>query len=81
MLPVHLRLAEIFHINMTGALTLEEAKELQYCLRGNARYCWDYLMIENDQSRLASATKDHEWQLDLQRKLEVLRLTGRVPKI
>ncbi|WP_277815835.1 hypothetical protein [Paenibacillus sp. DMB5] len=41
MLPVHLRLAEIFHINMKGALTLEEAKELQYCLRENARYCWD----------------------------------------
>ncbi|MFF2910034.1 hypothetical protein [Paenibacillus sp. NPDC057934] len=80
MLPVHLRLAEIFYINMKEALTLEEAKELQYCLRENARYCWDYLMIEN-QSRLAGATNDHEWQLELQRKLEVLRLTGRVPKI
>lgn len=33
-------------------------------------------MIDN-QSRLASATHDHEWQLEL----EVLRLTGRVPKI
>ncbi|WP_052769811.1 hypothetical protein [Paenibacillus sp. IHB B 3415] len=80
MLPVHLRLAEIFHINMTGPLTIEEAKELQYCLRENARYCWDCLMIQN-QSMLAGATHDHEWQLELQRKLEVLRLTGRVPKI
>ncbi|MEK3862396.1 hypothetical protein MHH60_02825 [Paenibacillus sp. FSL H7-0716] len=79
MLSVHLRLAEIFHINLNGPLTLEEAKELQCCLRENARYCWDCLMIDN-QSRLASGTNDNEWQLDLQRKLEVLRLTGRVPK-
>ncbi|MNC34596.1 hypothetical protein D3C75_830350 [compost metagenome] len=79
MIPVHLRLAEIFHINMKGTLTLEEAKELQCCLRENARYCWDYLMIQN-QSVLAGATHDHEWQLELQRKLEILRLTGRAPK-
>lgn len=77
MLSVHLRLAEIFYINMKGVLTLEEAKELQYCLRENARYCWDCLMIEN-QSRFASATHDHKWQLELQQKLEVLRLTGEV---
>ncbi|MEK4195955.1 hypothetical protein NYE59_22960 [Paenibacillus sp. FSL L8-0323] len=80
MLSVLLRLAEIFHINLNGPLTLEEAKELQYCLRENARYCWESLMIDN-QSRLASVTHDHEWQLALQGKLEVLRLTGRVPKI
>ncbi|WP_445739159.1 DUF7667 family protein [Paenibacillus sp. FSL F4-0236] len=36
-------------------------------------------MFEN-QSRLASVMNDHEWQLELQRKLEVLRLTGRVLK-
>lgn len=36
-------------------------------------------MFEN-QTRLAHVTNDYEWQLELQRKLEVLRLTGRVPK-
>ncbi|OKP91823.1 hypothetical protein A3844_01540 [Paenibacillus helianthi] len=80
MLPIHLRLAEIYHINKKGPITLEEAKDLEYCLRENARYCWDSLMIQN-LSVLAGSTHDHEWQLDLQRKLEVLRLTGRVPKI
>ncbi|WP_425436648.1 DUF7667 family protein [Paenibacillus donghaensis] len=49
---------------MAGPLTIEEAKEPQYCLRENTRYCWDCLMIDN-QSRLSSQTHDHEWQLEL----------------
>ncbi|WP_438497210.1 DUF7667 family protein [Paenibacillus sp. IHBB 3054] len=78
MLPVHLRLAELYHMHKAGTLSDKHGKELQQCLQVNARYCWDTLKLRQF-SNMAGATQDNEWMNELRIREEALRLTGRAP--
>ncbi|WP_052087695.1 DUF7667 family protein [Paenibacillus wynnii] len=80
MLPAHLRLAELYHTQSAGPLTLEHAVELQQCLQINARYCSDTLELRQ-LSNLATATQDIGWLSELRIREKALRLTGRAPTL
>lgn len=80
MLPVHVRLAEFYHMHKAGKLTIEHGPELLQCLQINARYCWDTLKLWQ-LSNAAAATQDTKWLDELRIREEALRLTGRAPTL
>lgn len=80
MLPVHLRLAELYHTHKAGKLTHAHGPELLQCLQLNARYCRDVIKLEQ-LSKMAVATQDAEWLNSLRIREEALRLTGRAPSL
>jgi hypothetical protein len=77
MLPVHQKLAEIFHENLKGPLTEELAIELQHCLHENAKYCWDMNTLNNMLIQ-ARATRDVKWEATITAQMDWLRRTGKV---
>ncbi|ASA22301.1 DUF7667 family protein [Paenibacillus donghaensis] len=80
MLPVHHRLAELYHLHKAGKLTMEHGPELLQCLQINARYCWDTLKLRQ-LSNTAATTNDTAWLTELRIREEALRLTGRAPTL
>ncbi|GGF72602.1 hypothetical protein GCM10010912_17230 [Paenibacillus albidus] len=79
MLPVHLRLAEMYHMHKAGTLSDKHGKELQQCLAVNARYCWDYNTL-NNQLVQAQTTQDTSWEVDIMVKMDWLRRSGKLVK-
>ncbi|MRN52013.1 DUF7667 family protein [Paenibacillus monticola] len=80
MLPVHLRLAEFFHMHKAGKLTHAHGPELLQCLQVNAQYCWDVVKLEQ-LSGIAILLNDDTWFDELRIRIDALRLTGRAPKL
>lgn len=70
-LPIHQRMAELWTVSTSRALTLEEKAEMDLCLRANAQYVWKAIKLTN-LSLLASETHDTEWQHEVCARMEKL---------
>lgn len=73
MLPMHMRMAEIWTINQRRELTESEMKEMHMCMRANADYAYKLADLYN-LSLMASMTDDWDWQHEICAEIDKLEI-------
>jgi hypothetical protein len=69
----HQRMAELWIKQKKKPLTQEELDEMSICLEANAKRAWKLATLEN-LSLVASMTNDTEWQHEICRQIEELKV-------